>query len=77
MADCGHDGHGTGDDGAHEPLVAEREQILEAPSSAGEHDHVDGGLRGDRLESSSDLSCRVRPLDACLGDKSRAGGSEQ
>ena len=49
VSDRGHDGHGTGDDGAHEPLVAERQQVLEAPAAAGEHDHVDGGLRGDRL----------------------------
>ena len=43
VADRGHDGHRAGDDGAHEPLVAERQQILEAAAAAGEHDHVDAG----------------------------------
>jgi hypothetical protein len=35
------DRHRAGGDGAHESLVAEREQVLEAAAAAREHDHVD------------------------------------
>src|SRR5262245_21335442 len=41
VADCADDRDGAGGDCAQEPLVAEREQILEAAAAAGEDDDVD------------------------------------
>ena len=40
VADRGDDRHGAGGDGAHEALVRERQQILEAAAAAGDDDHV-------------------------------------
>jgi hypothetical protein len=41
VADRGDDRHRAGCDRAQEPLVAEREQVLEASTAAGEDDDVD------------------------------------
>ena len=73
MPDRGDHGHGTRDDGADEPLVAERQQIFEAASSAREHDHVDRGFSRDGLESMRDLRRRVGALHARLGDQQPRG----
>ena len=43
------DRDGAGRDRADDPLVAEREEVLEAAAAAGEHDDVDLRLRGQRV----------------------------
>ena len=57
VTDRRHDGDAGGGDGAHDGLVAEREEVLEAPAAAGEHDDVHLGVRGQRCERGDD---RVR-----------------
>jgi hypothetical protein len=54
-------------DGAHEPLVAERQKILEGAAAAGEHDDVD--LRGatELLERFDERARSARALHVGLG----------
>ena len=68
MADGRDDRNGAGGDRAHEPLVAEREQVLEAAAAAGQHDHVHARARATS-PSASPSGRRPRPLDVRLGDE--------
>ena len=69
MADGGDDRHRARGDRADEPLVAEREQILEAAAAAREHDHVDAGLRAELAQRVDDALRGARALDVRLGDE--------
>src|SRR6266545_761677 len=69
MADGRDDRDGTVRDRAHEPLVAEGEQIFEAPSAAGEDDDVDLGSDGDLAQGFTDGDGGARSLDVRLGDE--------
>ena len=73
MADRGDHGRRARCDGTHEPLVAEREEILEAAAATAEDDHVDAGLRADGAESVDDASRGARSLDERLGDEQARG----
>ena len=61
---------GTGhvDDRAHDALVGEREEVLEAPAAAGEDDDVDVGLGRDRAERLAHGRGGALSLDERLGD---------
>ena len=50
------------------PFVAEREQILEAAASSGEHDDVDLLVRFECAQRGHDRGRCVCALDACLAD---------
>ena len=67
VADRRHDRHRARDDRAHEPLVAERQQVLEAAAAAGEDDDVDVGLGRDRARARR----RSPPPRAVPGRRSR------
>ena len=68
MPDRAHDRHRAGGDRAHDALVAEREQVLEAAAAAREHDHVDLRLGAHRLQRRHDRERRPRALDERLRD---------
>ena len=69
VPDRGDDRHRARSHRAHEPLVAERQQILEAAATAREHDHVDLRLLAERVERVDDPERGPRPLDVRLGDE--------
>ena len=69
MADRGDDGDGASRDGADEPFVAERQQILEAAAAARENDHVDAGFRSNRAERVDDRCRCAWSLHERLGDE--------
>ncbi len=69
VTDRRDDGDAARRDGAHDALVAEREQILEAASATGEDDHVDVRLLAERGERGDDLRGGARPLDVRLCDE--------
>ena len=73
MADGGHDRHATPGDGAHDLLVAERQEILEAPSAAGDDDDVDVRMGGESVERRHDRLGSSLPLDACFADHDPRG----
>ena len=75
VADRRDDRHRAGGDGAHDPLVAERQQVLEAAAAAREHDHVDAGRAQTSPSAVDERRRRPRPLDVGLGDEhvARAG----
>ena len=60
------DRHRAGRDGAHEALVGEREQVLEAAAAAREHDHV-GAAFAQLAERGRDLAGCARALHVRLG----------
>ena len=80
MADGGHDRHGARRDRAHEPLVRERQQVLERAAAACEHEHVDAaraeildrGRHGDRCARA--LHVRLRDDDVCGREARRDRG---
>src|SRR6266508_4233457 len=83
VADGRDHGHGAARHGADESLVAERQQVLEAASAAGEDDDVDAGLPDDVPERSRESRSGARSLHVCLrdddlrrGEASRDGGDE-
>ena len=68
VADGGDDRHRAAGERAHDGLVAERQEILEAAAAA-RHDHdVDGRVRGDAAERGRDAGACRRALHARLGD---------
>ena len=69
MPDRGDDRHRAIGDRAHEALVAERQQVFEAATAAGEHDHVDPWRVAQRSQRADDLECRPRALHVRLGDE--------
>ena len=71
VADRRDDRHRAGGDRAHEPLVRERQQVLERPAAAGEHDHV-GAALAQLAERRGDLGSGARALHVRLGDERRA-----
>ena len=64
---------GSGD-GADEPLVRERQQVLERAAAAGEHDDV-GAALAKLAECGRDLGRGARALDVRLGHETCAGGN--
>src|SRR6266508_1831774 len=83
VADGRHHWHGTARHGADESLVAERQQILEAASAAGQDDDVDAGFPDDVRERSRESRGGAWSLHICLreddlrgGEASRDGGDE-
>ena len=68
VADGGDDGYGARRERAHDGLVAERQQILEAATATGDDDDVDCGVSGDPAERGGDPRARARALNARLGD---------
>jgi hypothetical protein len=74
VPDGRHDRDAAARDRADDPLVAEREQILEAPTAACQHDDVTphGAERGDRAD---DRGRRRLSPDARLGDDETHGGA--
>ena len=64
-------GTGHAGDRADEPLVAEREEVLEAAAAAREDDHVDARLLAERPQRLDDLAGGARPLDVGLRDERR------
>ena len=73
MADGRDDRHRAGGERADEPLVAEREEILEAAAAAGEDDDVDLGRVADLAERLGDRGGGARALDVGLGDEDPGG----
>ena len=73
MSDRGDDRNRAGGDRAQEPLVAEREEVLEAPAAAREDDDVDLRRLRDRAQRVGDRGRGARALDVRLGDE-QAGG---
>ena len=67
VADGADDGNGARRDRAHEPLVAERQQVVEAPAAACEHDDVDA-LRADLLQRRDHRERGARTLHERLRD---------
>ena len=67
VADRRHDRHAAGRDRADEPLVAEREQILEAASATCDDDDVAAGV-AEHVEGVDDRTRGARPLHVRLGD---------
>ena len=62
VADRGDDRHRRGRDRAHHALVAEREEVLDASAAAGQDDHLDPRIRGERGEAADDaLGCADLP----------------
>ena len=62
VTDRGDDRDRAGGDRAHEPFVAEREEVLEAPAAAGEDDDVDlGRLRRSRAARRRSRARRAGP----------------
>ena len=69
VPDRGDDGDRAGRDRPDEPLVAEREQILEAAAAAREDDHVHAGLLAERPQRVDDPAGGPRALHVRLGDE--------
>ena len=67
MADRRHDWHAAGRDRAHEPLVAERQQVLEAAASTGQDDDVDVRVLAESADRRDDLPGGARALHVRLG----------
>ena len=74
MPDRRDDRHLARRHGAHEPLVAEGEEVLEAAAAAGEHDHV-GAAPAEVADCGRDRGRRARALDIRLGYQ-QPGGRE-
>ena len=75
VADRADDRNRAAGDGSHDPLVAEREQVLEAPTASGEDDDVHLRLAADRTQRLDDGEGSARPLDEGLGDDDPRGGN--
>src|SRR5205823_11683963 len=73
VADRRYDWQRARGDGANESLVAEREQVLEAPAAAREDDDVDVRSRAELLERVDDRLRGKRSLHVGLGDKHLRG----
>ena len=69
VADRRDDRHGAVGDRAHQALVAEREQVLEAAAPAGDHDHVDLGLAAEDAQRLDHGAGGARALDVGLRDE--------
>ena len=68
VTDGRDDGDARGRDCAHDRLVAEREEILEAPPAAGEDDDVDLGCAVSAASAATIASARALALHARLAD---------
>ena len=73
VADGRDDRHGTCGDRTHEPFVAEREQVFEASTAAGEHDDVDFGRGADIAQGVDHCGRGERPLHVRLCDDDPCG----
>ncbi len=69
-----HDDRRARGDGAAEPLVRERQEILERATSARDHDHVDVGTRLEGRERAQDLGHGALALHGGLGEHEARGG---
>ena len=63
-------------DRAHDALVGERQQILEAAAAAREHDHV-GAAPAQLADRGRDRGRRARALHVRLGDERRCAGGKR
>src|SRR3990170_2847340 len=73
VPDGGDNGHGGCRDGPDDRLVAEREEILEAPASARENYDVHLGVRGQCPKGSDDRSGGSLALNASFADDDLRG----
>ena len=69
MPDRGDDGHRTGGDRPHEPLVAEGEQVLEAAAAPRDDDHVDLRLAAECAQRLDHGPGGARALHVRLADE--------
>ena len=74
VADRRHDGDGAACDRTDDPLVAEREQILEAAAAAGEDHDVDAGVSREPCECRDDRARRRGPCTRVSAITSRTAG---
>ena len=74
VADGGDDRNGAARDGAYDALVAEGQQVLEAPAAAREDDDVDALAPRERVERARDRDGRERALHPRLRDDEPHGG---
>ena len=68
MADRGDDRRPARDHGAAQRLVAEREQVLDAPAAARQHDHVDVGMTVEFGQCVDDRRDGAGALDGDVAD---------
>ena len=73
VPDRGDDRHGAACHCPHEPLVAERQQVLERAAAAGEHDHVHVAEIAERPYRLDHLGRGARALDVRLRDDDARG----
>ncbi len=71
VADRGDDRHRALGDRPHDAFVRERQQVLEAPAAAREHDHV-GAALAEVADRGRDRRSRARALHVRLGDERRS-----